>query len=114
MRRERGAIFVPDGFDPTAAHRTVSARKEFWPAFVVLAAGVLSSRGGVLNASAGPDNQPMEASHLHLILAYLNEELRRTLGSAYTDAYGCVEHFNQCDHKQFRSIDEIVGKKWPF
>lgn len=56
----------------------------------------------------------MEASHLHLTLACLNEELRRTLGSAYADAYDCVEHFNQCDHKQFRSIDEIVGRKWPF
>lgn len=56
----------------------------------------------------------MGASHLRLTLAYLNAELQRTLGLARASAYKHVEHFNQHDHGKFRSIDEIVGRKWPF
>lgn len=56
----------------------------------------------------------MEAGHLRLTLAYLNAELQRTLGLARASAYKHVEHFNQHDHGKFRSIDEIVGRKWPF
>ncbi|ALN88238.1 hypothetical protein LC55x_4991 [Lysobacter capsici] len=54
-----------------------------------------------------------EVSDLRLTLAYVNEELWRTLGPAYAGACGCVEHFYQNCHKQFQSIDEIAGGKWP-
>lgn len=56
----------------------------------------------------------LEACHLRLTVAYLNAELQRTLGLARASAYTNVEHFYQHDHGHFRSIDEIVGRKWPF
>lgn len=56
----------------------------------------------------------VEANDLRMTVAHLCEGLRCTLVPTHTRGYDCVEQFNQCDHKQFRSIDEIVGSKWPF
>ncbi|QWF16693.1 hypothetical protein [Lysobacter capsici] len=54
-----------------------------------------------------------KASEPRMTVAHLDEELRCTLGSANSRTCDRVERFNQCDHKQHRSIDEIAGRKWP-
>ena len=56
----------------------------------------------------------VESNELWLQVAFLEEELRRTFGPRHDRVYERVEHFNQSDHKQFQSIDEIVERKWPF
>jgi len=52
-----------------------------------------------------------EANGLRLPLAYLNAELTHTLSARVVDALGAVEHFNHHDHGDFKTIDELVGKK---
>lgn len=53
-----------------------------------------------------------EAVELRMALAHLNEELARTLRTGIVEACGEVEHFNHNDHRPFRTVDEIVGRKW--